>query len=907
MNTWSLANQAFPTFMRVKNRWSIVLLFCFLSLAAQAQEVSLPRAFLDEPISELLKVIKKHHDARLAYDVSSLRVIDRSVTLQGESLENDLNILLDGSGYTFKLLKNTYLIVPLPRKVESDLKVLKRNISLQGRVKDLLSNEVLPFASISVLGTSIGTSTQMDGSFFLNEIPTDTLSICASYLGYRSLCFQLQSLNLEKTLPFYLERNNTFLPAVEIKGSKEKGVRILEKGQLIELDPAMLERITVNGQADLFKAVQFLPGISSGDGLDASLNIRGSEEDENLILWDGFKIYHQNHFFGVFSTLNPEAIRNIQVHKGAYPSRYGGRSGGVLEVTGRSGDVKNGHVHAGVDLIGMNLGVESPLSKKTSILVNMRRSHSDFLNTPLYEQLLERVFEQSVAQDPAFTLNLSKTHPKFFYYDLNVKVHIELSEHDQVNFSLFNGRDFFSNESHNQYASIDGSPRILNDYYFDDSSWGNTGLGATWDHNMKAGRHMYSSIGFSDYSSSYFFSEEQRDYLNGNPLVPKFNSTLQDNEVKDLSLEHRQVFPQEKGKLEVGYALDHLELNYGFLDQNLIDGVTFLKDSLVRTNNHSLYADRDWTWNDRLELDVGMRATMNTYTNRLYCEPRVLLSYKASEEISFRTGGGNYVQMIRRTAEQNLFLRQPDRWVLSNGDKLPESRTFQGILGGHWEKGPWQIDAEGFYKKISGSLLNQEQIRFLSAYTADNKGLVTGNAQVVGLDLYLSYSKGPHDLWLAYSYTASFNRFSEINEGREFPSVFNKPHDFKAVYSYAYRDYILSTDLIYSTGYSYTPLLGTFQNELTGQDFVVYGDDLSARLPDFFRWDMSIQRAFYAERTSWVIGVGIYNLTDHRNVRTRRYSVEQVRPDSAEELTIRAVDLELLGLTPNFILKFSFQ
>jgi ferric enterobactin receptor len=896
-----------PYLHLVKAHHLLSFLFLFAFSMGSAQDVLLPRDFEEETVTEILKVIKKHHNARLAYDVTSLRNIERSVTIQGDDLEEDLRVLLEDTGFEFKLLRTTYLIIPRPKPNVSVQKVQKRNFALHGRVRDLVTGEVLPFASLSIAGTSLGTTTQMDGSFHLGGISADTMNICASYLGYRALCMHLGTLSADKEVQFFLERNNTFLPAVEIKGAKDKGIRLMEHGQLMEIEPSMLSRITVNGQPDLFKAVQFLPGVSSGDGLDASLNIRGSEDDENLILWDGFKIYHQNHFFGVFSTLNPNAIQNIQVHKGAYPSRYGGRSGGVLEVTGRNADFQKAKVQVGLDLIGHDISVESPLSNSSSLLIDFRRSHSDYSGSPLFKNLLDRVYQQSVAKDPSFSLNFSNNDPNFYYYDLHLKFHTELSKTDQLNISLFNGRDFYSNTSHNQYFAQDGTPSELNDYFFDDSNWGNTGAGATWSHRMKKGRFMHSSLGYSSYRSSYFFSEEERDFLNGNPLAQKFSSTLLQNDLEDISFEHRQVFPGNKGSTELGYSFNYVQLNYTESDRLLVEGVSLLNDSTVSTSNHAIYLDRKFQFNTAWFLDLGLRMTANTYANRLYGEPRALLSHRLSEALSWRVGGGNYVQTIRRSSKQNLFLRQADQWVLSTRDLVPESRTFQGILGVNWKKGPWLLDVEGFYKKTRGALLNQNQIRFVTAYSNGTQGLVTGKSEVLGVDVLLAYQKKGHDLWIAYSYTASFNYFSTINEGRAFSSAFNKPNDLKIIYAYSYLDYIFSTDLVYSSGYAYTPILGTFQNDLTGRTFIIYGDDLSARLPDFFRWDLSVQRKFYGERCEWTVGLGVYNLSNHKNVRSRQYAVDQLRPNESEELTISAIDLELMGLTPNFILKFSFQ
>ena len=64
----------------------------------------------------------------------------------------------------------------------------KYNFTATGIVKDKLSGEPLPFASVLIRGTSRGCSSNVDGYFTLPNIPTDTSAILVFYLGY--LLFQ---------------------------------------------------------------------------------------------------------------------------------------------------------------------------------------------------------------------------------------------------------------------------------------------------------------------------------------------------------------------------------------------------------------------------------------------------------------------------------------------------------------------------------------------------------------------------------------------------------------------------------------------------------------------------------------------------------------------------------------------
>lgn len=94
----------------------------------------------------------------------------------------------------------------------------------------------------------------------------------------------------------------------------------------------------VLGEMDLLKALTMTPRISSGQEGSAGINIRGSSPDQNLILLDEAPMYNTSHAFGYLSVFNPDAIKNIDVYKGGFPSRFGGRLASVLDITMKEGN-----------------------------------------------------------------------------------------------------------------------------------------------------------------------------------------------------------------------------------------------------------------------------------------------------------------------------------------------------------------------------------------------------------------------------------------------------------------------------------------------------------------------------------------------------------------------------------------
>jgi len=79
-----------------------------------------------------------------------------------------------------------------------------------------------------------------------------------------------------------------------------------------------------------------MPGVSAANESSAGLYVRGSTPDQSLVLYDGFTIYHVDHLFGFYSAFNADAIKDVQLYRGGFESKFGGRLGSVVEITGKN-------------------------------------------------------------------------------------------------------------------------------------------------------------------------------------------------------------------------------------------------------------------------------------------------------------------------------------------------------------------------------------------------------------------------------------------------------------------------------------------------------------------------------------------------------------------------------------------
>ena len=94
--------------------------------------------------------------------------------------------------------------------------------------------------------------------------------------------------------------------------------------------------------------------------------------------------------------------------------------------------------------------------------------------------------------------------------------------------------------------------------------------------------------------------------------------------------------------------------------------------------------------------------------------------------------------------------------------------------------------------------------------------------------------------WIGYTYSRTFVQTPEVNNGKEYPAFYDRPHNVCIYLSYlAGKHWLLSANWIYMTGGAITTPIGFFYNN--GYSIPVYGDRNNDRLPDYHRLDLSLK------------------------------------------------------------------
>jgi ferric enterobactin receptor len=872
-----------------------LLLFCFLfSLGsrsfAQVSDTIIYYETQGESLTKALKNIQKRYGVNLAYNPEALKKITVSDSYVGVKFSAFLSAVLKPTDFTYKILNSTYLIYPKQEKVKiGSLLSQKSNITISGNIRDKETGEILPYASVYFLGGT-STNSNSDGNFTLFNVGSDTTTLFISYIGYNINRVKLSSETASKPLIVLLDAKSKNLPSVEIFAENTRLIDAEKSISKITINQAKISNLPNIGEVDLLNSLQLLPGINATDESSSGLRVRGSTAEQNLVMFDGFTVFHVDHFFGLYSAFNTSAIKNVQLYKGPFEAKYGGRAAGVISITGIDGNSNQFSTTTGANLISTNLLVEIPLVKnQVSLVLAARRSFTDIIQSESYKKLFNNIYNISVNKQSDEETNsfTDGSKPDFFFYDTNIKLSIAANKKNNLAFSFYKGLDKLDIIFTETYQS--------NLYSFaDKSEWGNTGGSFKWGRQWNKSLFSYFIIGTSTYKSQLDAEEYKK---TADTTTTELFS--QSNKLNDLNIRFDNEFQlSETNKISFGAAL-----NANKISTTLKKQLAFNNDSTSKSQVKSLYIQDEIRMFKNLVLNAGYRLSFYDLTKNYFNEPRIDLIYSPKNFMSFKAGYGIHNQMIRRLNEQSLYLNDPEKWELSDKNNIPVLNSKQFVVGGNLKWRKFFLDIEYFQKNQLGLIELLEPEKFTSVGNEVRIYYLNGQGITKGVDILLQKTTGKHTGWISYTLSKNLNKYKGINNGDFFNASTDVPNEVKLVYLYGFKNWHFSSSFTYGSGRPYTPLsLITYilQNNETVQAYVI-GEVNSKRTPDYQRLDFSILYNFKIKKAAFETGFSVYNVLDRFNVKFIDYYEIPSEDENLIELKERKVSQ--LGFTPSFFIK----
>jgi hypothetical protein len=778
----------------------------------------------------------------------------------------------------------------------------RHNLTVTGRMKDLRNGEFLPFATIYVeKHPTVATTTNNDGYFTLYQVPSDTETLVFAYLGYETQYFHLSPEIRTEHLLVELQPALYALDEVVIVREREDVLKIPELSiGVIRTTAAKIADLPALGEKDLFRTFQLMPGISAANESSAGMYVRGGTPDQNLVLYDGFAIYHQEHLMGVFSAFNTNAVKDVQLYKGGFDAKHGGRLSSVMEIVGKTGNDKVFNAGGDVGFLGFNAFAEVPFGKeKGSFFVAGRRSFQSFMYNTFTDVYSENAQPAMGGFGGRFNQRNQQKPPSYFY-DLNAKLTYNPTKRDIVSLSLFNGEDVLDN-SRESFGSSFMSGSLT-----DRTNWGNIGSSLKWSRNRDNRFYSNLLVSFSNYYSlrdrQNSTTTSSNGSATGNVAVLLNQNTDERNQLWDYALKWENEYKMDgKNKLEFGLNYSFYHIDYRYAQSDTVD----ILDLRNRGNLLAAYVQDRWTMGDKWTFLPGIRVSFYDVTGRMYAEPRFQMFYKMNPRFNLKASAGHYYQFVNRIVREDISAGSRDIWLLSDDEGIPVSRSTHLVFGGSYETHDYLFDVEAYYKKLYD--LSEYTLRFAPSFI-DNSGyqefFYNGKGYSRGIDFLVQKKYGALTGWVGYTLGETRYHFPVYGQGY-FPANQDVTHEFKTVWTYKpRRDWTLSATWIYATGKPFTePIGGYVLHTPNGgeMNFIVVDTKNNARYPAYHRLDLLTKYDLsFIKELNASISLSLFNVYDRANVWYKEYAYD-------EAAGITATHINLLGFTPNVTLSIQLK
>ena len=723
---------------------------------------------------------------------------------------------------------------------------------VRGSVKDKNTQEAIIGAVVSVEGSTMATTTDVEGNYKL-VLPVGAYNLRATLLGYTPLI--LHNINVTsgnaQLMNFELESADTELNEVTVTYDKGKSAVATDMITPLSVQQLTTEEIKANpgGSFDVSRVIQTLPGVG-GSGGSAARNdiiIRGGAPNENVYYLDGIEIPVLNHFQtqgssgGAQGILNVSFIEDVKLTSSAFDARYNDALASTFVIKQRQGNPEKHSGNVRVSFIEAVATLEGPLSKKTDYLVSARKSYTDFL----------------------FKLIDLPIRPNF--YDFQYKVTHKINDKNTITAIGLGAIDRFrfgeTRESTPENEYFRRSLPII-------TQWNYTN-GFTWKRLIDKG-YMNLAI------SRNMFDNQ----------IDRFEDAQYNNESKrNFGLKSQEI--ENKLRLDVNKYVNGWKYSYGLmaqyvkyntklfnkvtnpiLDANgdvIVPGITVNFNSAIEFFKYGAFGQVSKNFfNDKLLVSMGLRTDMNSFmkdgNNPLKTlSPRISFAYHLNRQVDITASVGSYYKTPTYTS---LGYRDATGALINKSLKFIQSNHY--VLGTQYlPKESLRFTLEGFYKQY-----NNYPVSLTNGISLANQGSdfgsigseplsSIGKGQTYGFEFFVQ-QKLVKKLFYVLSYTYVRSLYSG-KDGKLIASSWDSQHLLSGTLGYKFgKNWQVGLKYRYSGGLPYTPfdLVASQQNfVLLNSGLLDYSQLNSLRLKAFSQLDFRLDKKVNYKKVSldWFI------------------------------------------------------
>ena len=725
----------------------------------------------------------------------------------------------------------------------------KENGIIEGRIFNASSNEPIPFASLIIWGTNIGTVSDLDGNFSFTGIKPGYVQIAASTVGFENyLSEEFQVTNARKAFidvpmnEMSVEVQEVVVKASPFRKKEESPVSLRRIGiEQIEKNPG--------GNRDISKVIQSFPGVASTPAFRNDVIVRGGGPSENTFYLDGIEIPNLNHFAtqgasgGPVGIINVDFIREVNFFSGAFPANTADAMSSVLDMKQVDGNKEKLVIKGSVGASDLALTLNGPISENTTFIASARRSYLQFLFS-----VLELPFLPT-------------------YNDFQFKTKTRLDEKNEITFIGLGAIDQFKL---NLDANETPDQKYILSYLPVNEQWNYT-IGGVFKH--------FRSNGVDSWVLS-------RNYLNNNSYkyLDNIDTNIKTLDYSSAEIENRFRYERttlysNQVKLIYGAGLVYAKY-YNNTENNIFldsDPVTLVYETDAKMFHYNAFSQISKPlFNNRLITSFGLRADASTYSSAMnnplkQLSPRLSFSYALTTNMNLNFNTGRYYQRPPYTS----------MGYKVDGEYINKSLGLKYIQSDHIVAGfellpndNSQITVEGFYKHYSNYPFSISDSVPLSTKGADygtfGDEAVTpiSSGRAFGIEI-LGRAQKLLSFNTIFSYTYVRSEFEDLRNGRDeewIPSSWDNKHLLNLTATRTFKnDWYFGFKWRYVGGAPYTPY--NFEKseikaawDAQGAPYLDYASFNTLRLKGFHQLDVRVDKQFYFDKWSLNVYLDIQNL-----------------------------------------------
>lgn len=770
--------------------------------------------------------------------------------------------------------------------------------TIRGQVIDNFTDQPLEGVTVIFLTDStIGTTTNAEGKFRLENLPIGRGSFGFSFLGYETATIANIDVTSGKEVSIDIRLTESYsnLNEVVVRSGPRKD-QAINKLAAVSARQVSVEEITkyAGGRSDVARLASNFAGVSAPNDSRNDIVVRGNSPTGLLWRIDGIPVPSPNHFSTLGTTgspvsaLNPNVMGNSDFITSAFPAEYGNALGGVFDINFRKGNTDKYEYTVGVGaMTGFEGVAEGPMGKDGSFMVAARYGLAGVVGgmgtgaIPNYSDL-------------SFNLDFGKTKlGSFTLFGIAGNSTIDFNGEED-----YDDGDLFSAPDENfDYTSQFGMVGLRNTISLNDYSSIKTTIGGS----------------FSGQDG-----QVDRIYDYGTPQANLLRFADIDNTETRLTLSSvynarfNNQFTFRSGVLLEQFNLSASVANRLDLPDNDGDGYPDYQQRISNDGGYTVlqpYAQGQYRLTESFTLNAGLHAQYFSLNEAFVAEPRASLTWQLAIAHSITFGYGLHHQNVPAPI---LFLNENvgGTDVQANTD-LGLVRSSHYVLGYDLRPGTgWRAKIEAYYQDITNAAVDAYSSGYSSLtegsdfiFSFDKLNLVSeGAGHNYGLEL--TVEKFLSDGWYSLATASLFEAKYEGSDGIERNSPFNNGYVFNLLGGKEFKvgkngKNVLSIDSRFSTsgGRYYTPV-DLAASQAAGYEILQEDLAFSEQYDPYLRLDLKIGMKINSSKrkVSHQFYVDFQNVTNNENVFIRQYN----------RLTNSVDQIDQIGFFPDFGYKIQF-